>query len=126
MPTGIQSRQGAPQDEWVVTHTETEDVPTISKAAAAGQCHVATAVSISIAAGATAQTPILVELRDGATGAGTVVAQWALAAVAGTSQVVTIQGLAIKGTANTAMTLEFSAATEATVIGTVTLIGYTI
>jgi len=89
--------------------------------------HCAIGVTMCVSATA-AQGQLFVNLRDGATGAGTV--KWngmvgALAATGGTN--CTIQEFAsgpICGTANTAMTLELSAATAATDGCSATLRGY--
>lgn len=87
---------------------------TASKAAGgAGVRHVVDCVSFSAASVvAPALTALTVNLRDGATGAGTVLWTQQLAISATTGQNVTpfsVCGLALLGTANTAMTLEFSA-----------------
>lgn len=59
---------------------------------------------------APAATAIRVRLRDGASGVGAILRSWTMSipAVAGQLQVISITGLAIKGTAGNAMTLEFS------------------
>ena len=88
---------------------------TITKAAGgSGVKHVATAITASYAGGASAisaAAPMVVNLRDGTTGAGTILwsTQMNVAAAAAASQIVHITGLLIVGTANTAMTLEFLA-----------------
>lgn len=110
---------------WFVNAQATAGTPSASKAAgAAGIRHVCNSVSIAVAAGATPQLPIIINLRDGATGAGTILQTWALAALAGSASVVNISGLNIVGSAATAMTLEFAGATSATVVGSVNLSGY--
>lgn len=83
---------------------------TIGKAAVAGVRHICKEISASIAAAATAQTPISVRLRDGATGAGTILWSMMLSAPANQCASVALTGLSIVGTPNTAMTLEFSGA----------------
>jgi hypothetical protein len=114
---------------WSETHAPaTATQATASKAAgAAGVRHVCTGFTVTIAA-ATAPTAALVtfNLRDGATGAGTIKSTLTLAvpAVAGTSQVHHVGGLNLVGTAATAMTIETSAATGANVAASVTLYGY--
>jgi hypothetical protein len=86
---------------------------TASAAAVAGVRHVADCVSFS--AGSTtapALTALTVNLRDGATGAGTVIWSQQVIIPAATGQNVvpfSLCGLNLRGTANTAMTLEFSA-----------------
>jgi hypothetical protein len=67
-------------------------------------------------------------LRDGATGAGTILASWAIAipATAGACAILSLAGLEIIGSPNTAMTLEFAAAGGALTFQSVTLTGHTI
>jgi len=115
-----------PPGMWRATHTPAAAAQaTISRAAgAAGVKHVCWGVIISIAAAGTAQTPLAIHLRDGATGAGTILATWKVSAVANTGQTISVTGLNIPGTAATAMTLETAAVTATAVEGTVTLIGY--
>lgn len=86
---------------------------TASKAAGGvGVRHVADCVTVSAgAATAPAATVLTINLRDGATGAGTVL--WTTQITAGATATnhgnVAFCGLNLIGTANTAMTLEFSA-----------------
>jgi hypothetical protein len=60
---------------------------------------------------APAATAIRIRLRDGASGVGAILRSWTMSvpAVAGQVAIISISGLAIKGTAGNAMTLEFSA-----------------
>jgi hypothetical protein len=116
-----------PLSTWSVTNTVNAAITaaTASKAAGGGAVrHVATGVTLCYsdsAIGAVAQ----VNLRDGATGAGTIIRSWLVALpVAGGSQCENLSGLNMTGSANTAMTLEFGAATAATSSKTVTLTGY--
>jgi hypothetical protein len=97
---------------------------TISVAAGgAGVRHVARGAVVCISAVA-AQPDIIFNLRDGATGAGTVKFTWRLAAAAGTSKCEYLPpGSSIYGTANTAMTLESAVAPAATNFASVSL-GY--
>lgn len=103
---------------------------TVTKAAGgAGVKHVCTGVIASFVAGTAAPAAVVatVNLRDGATGAGTVLATWymSLPATAGASSApVVLSGINIPGSANTAMTLEFAAAGGANTFESVTLIGY--
>jgi hypothetical protein len=119
---------------WAITHTPAAATQaTITRAAAGvGIRHVATAITATFAT-VTADTSgnVLVNLRDGATGAGTIL--WSarlvidtnVATVAGSPLAgIAITGLAIPGTANTAMTLEFAAAGAANTFETVALSGY--
>lgn len=117
---------------WTVVHTPVANVQaTASRAAAgAGVRNVATAIVVTFAAGAVAPAAVNASwaLRDGATGVGTILLRGtvSLPAVAGHSAPpVTLSGLWIEGTANTAMTLEFSAAAGANTLESVSLMGTT-
>lgn len=98
---------------------------TTSKAAgAAGVCHVCTSISATLATIGTAQSSaIALNLRDGATGAGSIL--WTKQVVLNTNSVweVNLTGLNIIGTAATAMTLEFSAANAAASFASVSMTG---
>lgn len=97
---------------------------TASRAAAgAGNRNVLTSVTVSIGAVA-AQAPLGFVVRDGASGAGTILWRCLLGSAAGGCQTVTISGLNIIGTANTAMTVESLAAPAATNFATVAASGY--
>lgn len=115
-----------PASTWSVTNTPAAATQaTASRAAgAAGVRHVATTITACLAAGATAQTPVVVNLRDGATGAGTVLRSWAISAPVNDSKCADLSGLAMLGTAATAMTIEFAAAGVAASQQTVTLTGF--
>ena len=100
-------------------------VATTTRAAgAAGVRHVCNAITATLAAGATAQTPINVYLRDGATGVGAILWAGTLSAPVNGSGVVGLSGLNIFGSVATVMTLEFSAASVAGCLEAVTLGGY--
>lgn len=111
--------------EWAIQHTPAAATQaTISRAAGgAGVRHVCRSITCSVAA-VNAQGQIIVNLRDGATGAGTILwsAQFILAA--GTSDRITLTGLNIVGSANTAMTLEVAAAPAAGNFASVALTGF--
>lgn len=100
-----------------------------SIAAEAGVRHVADCVAF--AAGSTtapALTNLTINLRDGATGAGTIIGTWTVVASAATGQNITpftTCGLNLAGTTNTAMTLEFSALLTS-LFESVTLTGFNI
>jgi len=117
--------------QWVATHCPAANTQaTCSKAAgAAGVRHVCTGVSFTVVAGTSAPTAAVtqVDLRDGATGAGTILASWKVGvpAVAGTLVTFSSPPLNIPGTAATAMTLEFAAALGANTFESVVLTGYT-
>jgi hypothetical protein len=115
---------------WTVTHAPAAATQAVATKAAGGSGvrHVCTGAIVTIAGGASAPTAALLtfNLRDGATGVGTILSTLTLAvpATAGASQCYPITGLNIPGTANTAMTLETSAATGTNVSASVTLMGY--
>ena len=99
---------------WVVSHAPAvSQQATASKAAgAAGVKHVATGLSFGLSARtAVAASTVTVNLRDGATGAGTILASWTFDLVAATLAPITVSlsGLQLQGSAATAMTLEFGA-----------------
>jgi len=127
--------QGSPVsalDQWSVTSASAgAQTPSASKAAGAATVrHVAKRVIIGAAAGATVQPAIQVNLRDGATGAGTVLASWQIAlglitALSGVNCVnIDADNLNLVGTAATAMTLETTGNLAANTTGSCTLIGY--
>jgi len=82
------------------------------------RCH---AIDATIAAAATASGIMTVNLRDGATGAGTVLWTGKIACVANTSARLHLSGLNIMGSQNTAMTLEFAGAGAANTEQTVSI-----
>lgn len=100
---------------------------TITQAAAgAGISNICNRISASLATVATAQAAaVQLNLRDGATGAGTIL--WSKTFSCGTTAMVTVDvtGLYIVGSPNTAMTLEFSAAPVAGAFESVALGGVT-
>jgi hypothetical protein len=110
---------------WSVTNAANAGTPSASKASGGGSVrNVATCVSISVAAAATAQPAVQVNLRDGSTGAGTIIRSWQLAAPANDSANIDLCGLNITGSAATAMTIEFAGATAAATQASVNLSGY--
>jgi hypothetical protein len=115
---------------WAVVHAPTANAQaTISKAAVVGTRHVCTSISATLTDDGTAATAnnINVNLRDGTTGAGTILwtGMLGVTAVAGCSDKFIVTGLNIPGTANTAMTLEFAAnGLGAHVWQTVAMTGY--
>ena len=124
-----QPQQNPGDDIWQITASGAAAVATVTKAAgAAGVQHVCRRIMVSLAAGATPSVALLFVLRDGATTAGTILAQLSLACIAN-GQAVYDSGpgdLAIVGTAATAMCIETTAAGAATTIATVTAWGYDI
>lgn len=95
-----------------------------SKAAVAGVLHVCTGIFASIACAATAQTILLLRLRDSTTGAGNILWEKAIAVLAGDSKSIDIDDLAIPGVVGQAMTLEFAGAGVTSSQQSVTLTGY--
>lgn len=114
--------------EWVVTHfPATGNQATASKSAgAAGVRHVARSITACLAgaANATLGNANTLQLRDGASGAGTVVWSSLIMNAANTSNCVFFPDINIIGSAATAMTIEFAAANAASSQATVTLTGY--
>ena len=110
---------------WSINHTPAAATQaTITKAAVAGTRHVCKTITATIACAGTAQTPLAVYLRDGATGVGTILWSAKVSAPANTSQILQITGLSVVGSVNTAMTLEFAAAGVAASEATVSLSGF--
>jgi len=103
-------------------------VATATKPAVPGVRHICKHVSACLASttGLAAAATGLLALRDGASGAGTVIAIWQLSIpnVLGQMAQITLTDLDIVGTAGNAMTLEFTAAAGAGTLETVTLSGY--
>lgn len=117
---------------WCITHAPAVNTKaTISQAAGAGSIkNVCTGLSFIASTGTTAPTAIqlTVNLRDGATGAGTILKSWTvvLPAAVGYNFGINLSGLWIEGSAATAMTIEFSAAGGANTFESVTMCGTTI
>ena len=112
--------------EWSIQHTPAAGVKaTITQAASAGVKHVCTAISVVLVGGAAVESgPVNVYLRDGASGAGTILWGATLRAPTANSVPISLTGLNIPGTAGNAMTLEFAAASPATTLESVALAGY--
>ena len=109
---------------WAIQHQPAAaTAATISQAADTNGRHVARFITICLSAVA-AQTTLVYNLRDGASGAGTIVWSARLAGTAGAGHCITAE-VRIIGTKNTAMTLESAAAPAATNFATVSLNGYT-
>lgn len=120
---------GAPRSPWAVNHVPGAAAQaTITRAAAgAGLKNVCNSISAAFVAGGTAPAAatITLNLRDGATGAGTILWSKTLGvqAAAGSGQHIDLGGISIVGSANTAMTLEFSAAGAANTLESVAMSG---
>jgi len=121
-----------PTQLWSVRDSQAgATAPSASKAAGAtGVKHVAVRVGISCAAGANVQPAVQVNLRDGATGAGTIKKSWQVAlglitALSGVNCVnIDEDNLNEVGTAATAMTIEFASAPAANTTSAVYLQGF--
>jgi hypothetical protein len=125
--TNTQTEALYAQDGWTVQAQATAGTPSASKAAgAAGVRHYATGVEISAGAGGTALSPVIVNLRDGATGAGTILASWVIscATTASSPPILYTFPKPIPGSAATAMTLECASASAATTVVTLVLHGF--
>lgn len=128
----IRVEVGGAVDAWYIKHAPSANAQaTISKAAGSAiERHVATGFSWSLSSGAGAPTPelITITIRDGATGAGTVM--WtetvSLPATAGSSARGSMSGLWLVGSASTALTIETDSAPGANVVANVSLNGVTI
>ena len=119
-------RVRTPPENWTVAHTPPAGtLATIAKAADPVNRHFCTGISATLAAGTTAQAAAaILVLRDGASGAGTIL--WSKQVILPTNGLweVNISGLNIPGTKNTAMTLEFTAAGAAGTFESVAMTGY--
>lgn len=121
-----------PPGQWAITHTPAANTQaTITRAAGgAGTRHWCTSISaVLMAPAATASGVVQISLRDGGTGAGTIL--WSQSVQVGGAASITvdratieISGLCIRGSDNTAMTLEFSAAGGAGTFESVSLTGF--
>jgi hypothetical protein len=126
--TVLGAQQVAVLSTWSQTNTPAANTQaTTSKAAGGGTVrHVATSITWCFATDTLAGAgPLNINLRDGATGAGTIMRTWIvdLPAVEN-SQCRDLSGLNMTGSANTAMTLEFAAAGGAASVETVSFTGY--
>lgn len=111
-------------NQWSVQHTPAAATQaTITKAAVAGYRHVCDSITATIACGATAQTPIQVVLRDGATGVGAILWSAKLAAPVNGMGDIEMTDLGIPGTSGNAMTLEFTGAGVAASEQAVAMVG---
>jgi hypothetical protein len=123
---GLHALTVAPPGQWIANHVpSTATLATVTKAAgSAGVRHVCTGIYASVSCDSTAQTPIKIYLRDGATTAGTILWAGTVAAPANGSGIIEISGLNILGTAATAMCGEFSGAGVTGSQCVVTITGY--
>jgi hypothetical protein len=117
-----------PLSTWSVTHTPAANTQaTASKGSGGGSVrHVTTSIHACFA-GTAAAAPVQVNLRDGASGAGTVLWSGYLGIEAvNAANCINVSGLAFIGTAATAMTLEFAAGGGASTNQTVSLTGFSV
>lgn len=119
----------SPFGDWSITHVPAVGVvATITKAAGgAGVRHICTSIMAKVVVAVTGSVVNNIYLRDGAAGAGTIL--WAsgmIDTVQANSLAITLSNLNIIGTANTAMTLEFSSASAATNYQIVSLTGHSV
>lgn len=96
---------------------------TIAAPAAGKVLHV-TEIMVTLAAGATAATPLSIVLRDGPATTGTVVKSWSIACPANGFASIFLTGLDIPMTQGNAATLESTAAGAATTVLTVNVEGF--
>lgn len=111
---------------WIQNASPAQTVQgTTSKAAVAGTTHVAKRITVTCATvAATAQTPLVWNLRDSTTGAGNVLMSGAIAALGTTTVTQDFDNLNIQGVAGQAMTLEFTGGGVANALLTLNLQGY--
>jgi len=124
--TSLGGAQVTQLSTWSIINTQAGAVQaTASKAAGGGTVrHVAT--SVTVCRGDTVvAAPAQIHLRDGATGAGTIIRTWVIGvSVINETQCHNLAPINMTGTGNTAMTIEFAAAGSATSTSTVSLTGY--
>lgn len=115
---------------WGEVHTPAANTQATKShtAGAAGVRHVCTYLTATLCAGTSAPTAaqVKVRLRDGATGAGTILwdATMTIQATAGVMNTISLSGLNLIGTAATAMTLEFDGAAGANTFESISFGGY--
>lgn len=130
--TQIGAALSAPPGNWSVANNPAANTrATITRAAGgAGVRHICTSIAgVFLTDAGAAPASVLLQLRDGASGAGTVLWEQRMSTAGlAVGQVISIalSGLQIFGTANTAMTLEFSAAGGAATFEGVALTGYSV
>ena len=123
-PARAQAQQVLPTSYWaMVSAPAAATQATVSRPADTNGRHFIGSITVCVSTAA-AQTPIVFNLRDGATGAGTVLWTVTLSVVAGNSwcQTANVNNI---GSNNTAMTLESAGAPAATNFASVSLNGFT-
>ena len=120
-----------PYDSWTAIHVPAANTQATATQASAGAGlrNVCMSITVILAAAATVPTAVnvTISLIDGASGGVTYLWRTTLSlpATAGATTGVAITGLAIRGSVDTAMTLEFSGAGGANTIESVTMSGVT-
>lgn len=123
---------GIAENDWATSHAPVVNTQATCTRAAAGvgKRNVCTALTVMLCAGATAPTAVQVTVRliDGGAGGSTYLwqAHLSLPAVAGASTGIVLVPVWFKGSPNTAMTLEFSAAAGANTFESVSMEGDTL
>lgn len=129
--SGAGAQLVAPVGNWSVASTPAAATQASATRAAggAGVRHVCTSIHAAFVLPEPVNQPLIqVVLRDGASGAGSIL--WGatlglgVAAITDLTQTISISSLSIVGSVNTAMTLEFSAAGVATTAQSVSMTGY--
>lgn len=111
--------------EWTLTNAPVAaTIATATRAASAGVRHILKSIQASVQAVAAQAAPLLVVVRDGATGVGTILWQDRLMAPIGFNDDISVSGINIVGTAGNAMTVEFTTAPAATNFATISATGY--
>jgi hypothetical protein len=112
--------------EWTALHTPAQNTrATCTRAANAATVHVCRSITASLhALQAATEGFVQLNLRDGLTGAGTILWAMQLHAIPTGTTSVAISGLSIVGTLGNAMTLEFVAAGGASTIESVAMTGF--
>lgn len=111
--------------DWSINHTPGAAAQaTITRAAIPLMRHICTSIGAVITTVGTLQGPIQINLRDGATGAGTILWSQSIQLPVNGIAIIMISDLSIPGTNGNAMTLEWSAAGVAASQESVALTGY--
>lgn len=111
--------------EWTLTDAPAAaTVATATRAAVVGHQHILKSINASLTAVGAQATPVVVVVRDGLTGAGTIIWQDTLFHTAGGSDRISLSNLNIAGTTGNAMTVEFLSAPAATNFETLSVSGY--
>lgn len=111
--------------EWTITSSPiAATVASATRAAVAGVRHILKSINASLMAVAVQAAPVIVVVRDGATGVGTILWQDKLVAPLGFPDRLSLSDLNIAGTTGNALTVEFTSAPAATNFVTLSASGY--